>query len=605
MSGRIGMKIRSLRVQLFLAICLVAIIPVIIVSSFSLGNTIRIVNDKVNELTKNNLEQVDKNINITLGGYEDLLFQLCTDDSIIELVEMINSNKNVEFYTSQLIARFHEISRIKSGLISVMLITKDGDTVFYDKLTSATTRSSWLQNYSLSVDRLFNQIRGSNQTVTLSTEYASTIAGRPYYLFHKAHRIIDYKDVEKEMGVIIFSINEEVLKQICNEKSDGTENMDSINFIVDERQKILSYPDNQNIESEIEQSADRKNSYEAFVAKTEVLKGKKHAVNYVTDQKSGWSIINVMDYDVLLKEIKTQRNITGIIILCSFFILVCISVLLYSYLTSSIQKILQAMKKISNGEMGARVLPDKKMPDEIEVIAKQFNSTMEQLENSIRQERIAKEKQKDAEIKFLEAQINPHFIYNTLDTINWMAIDEEQYEISNAINSLANILRYGIEGNHKPVPISKEIDWIKKYIFLQQARMKREIVCTIKVEPQLKGCYIHKLLLQPFIENSIIHGFKKDQESLELNITIKENKEKLQIIISDNGKGIEEAILKEIYNVELGNHIGIRNAIGRIKMYYGEEASIEIQSIVERGTNIIICMPKVEGEEIANEDSDC
>lgn len=263
------------------------------------------------------------------------------------------------------------------------------------------------------------------------------------------------------------------------------------------------------------------------------------------------------------------------------------------------------MKKISNEEMRARVLPDKKMPDEIEVIAKQFNLTMEQLENSIRQERIAKEKQKDAEIKFLEAQINPHFIYNTLDTINWRAIDEEQYEISNAINALANILRYGIEGNQKPVPLSKEIDWLKKYIFLQQARVKKRILCTIRIEPQLKGCYIHKLLLQPFIENSIIHGFKKDQESLEINVTIKENKKKLQIVISDNGKGIEETILKEIYNTEVGNHIGIRNAISRIKMYYGEEASIEIQSILEKGTDIIICMPKVEGEELANEDCNC
>lgn len=101
-----------------------------------------------------------------------------------------------------------------------------------------------------------------------------------------------------------------------------------------------SYPDNQNIGYEMKQSADRKNSYESFVAKTKVLKGKKQAINYITDQKSGWSVINVKDYHVLLKEIKTQRNITGIIILCSFFILVYISILLSSYLTSSIQKIL-------------------------------------------------------------------------------------------------------------------------------------------------------------------------------------------------------------------------------------------------------------------------
>lgn len=394
------MKKRSFRIQLFISICLVAIIPVIVISSFSLGNTIRIVSNKVNELTKNNLDQVDKNINITLEGYEDLLFQLCTDDSIIDLVEKIRSNKNVEFYKSQLIRRFHEVSRIKTGLISVMLITKDGDSVFYDKLTSATTRSSWLQNYSLSLDRTFNRIKNSNQTVTLSTEYASTIAGKPYYLFHKGHRLIDYKDVEKEIGVIVFSINEEVLKQICNAKSDGTEYVHSINFIVDKNQKILSYPDNKNIGDIVARSMERKKDYKSFVEGTDVLKDRKLAINYIMDQKSGWSVINAMDYEILLKEIQAQRTITGIIILCSFIILVAISGFLSSYLTTSIQEVVKVMKKISSGERKARVLPDRKMPEEIQVIARQLNDTMDQLQDSMEQERIAKEKQKMQRLNF-------------------------------------------------------------------------------------------------------------------------------------------------------------------------------------------------------------
>lgn len=605
MSEQSYMKKRSFRIQLFISICLVAIIPVIVISSFSLGNTIRIVSDKVNELTKNNLDQVDKNINITLEGYGDLLFQLCTDDSIIDLVEKIHSNKNVEFYKSQLIRRFHEVSRIKTGLISVMLITKGGDSVFYDKLTSATTRSSWLQNYSLSLDGIFNQIKNSNQIVTLSTEYASTIAGKPYYLFHKGHRIIDYKDVEKEIGVIVFSINEEVLKQICNAKSDGTEYMDSITFIVDKNQKILSYPDNKNIGDIVVRSMDRKKDYKSFVEGTNVLKDRKLAINYVMDQKSGWSVVNAMDYEILLKEIQAQRTITGIIILCSFIILVVISGFLSSYLTASIQKVVKVMKKISSGERKARVLPDRKMPEEIQVIARQLNDTMDQLQDSMEQERIAKEKQKDAEIKFLEAQINPHFIYNTLDTINWLAIDEEQYEISNAINSLANILRYGIEGNYKLVPISKEIDWLKKYLFLQQARVKKRILCTIKIEPQLKNCYIYKLLLQPFIENAVIHGFRKEQEELELKVTIEESDEKLHITIADNGRGIKEEVLNEIKYGTMEGHIGILNAIERIKMYYGEEATVEIKSVLDEGTEVIIHMPKVEGEATEYENCDC
>ena len=108
----------------------------------------------------------------------------------------------------------------------------------------------------------------------------------------------------------------------------------------------------------------------------------------------------------------------------------------------------------------------------------------------------------------MEAQINPHFLYNTLDTINWMAIDKDEFDISNAINSLATILRYAIADSSGEVFVRDEIDWLKKYIYLQQFRLKNNFTCSINVDPDVMDLRIHKLLLQPFVENSILHGFE-------------------------------------------------------------------------------------------------
>lgn len=121
----------------------------------------------------------------------------------------------------------------------------------------------------------------------------------------------------------------------------------------------------------------------------------------------------------------------------------------------------------------------------------------------------------------------------------------------------------------------------------------------------MKNCYIYKLLLQPFIENAIIRGFRKEQDELELKVIIEENDEKLHITIADNGKGIKEEILNEIKYGTMEGHIGILNAIERIKMYYGEEVTVEIKSVLDEGTEVIIRMSKVEGEAIEHENCDC
>ena len=115
---------------------------------------------------------------------------------------------------------------------------------------------------------------------------------------------------------------------------------------------------------------------------------------------------------------------------------------------------------------------------------------------------------RDAEIRALEAQINPHFLYNTLDSINWMAIEREQYDISRMVRNLGVILRYSINKSNQMTSMEEVADWLEKYVSLQQMRFNQSFRFELNIEERAKKVMIHKLLLQPFVENSIIHGFK-------------------------------------------------------------------------------------------------
>ena len=280
--------------------------------------------------------------------------------------------------------------------------------------------------------------------------------------------------------------------------------------------------------------------------------------------------------------------------------LIAVIILVTRHMTGSIKNIVAAMKKAGAGDLTVRVRRDRKMPSEMETITDQFNRMMGQMNKLVEEVKMVSARQKDAEITALEAQINPHFLYNTLDTINWMAINADQYEISSAIGALARILRYGIDKSNSIVTLREEMEWLQQYIFLQQTRLKNTFSYELDVPKELLDCKIHKLLFQPFVENAILHGFEGVRRHHILVVKVQKRQNGfLQIIVKDNGKGIQENKIQEIKSRLLDSgekdHIGMNNAIERLRMYYGEEARFDIKSQVGEGT--VRNSRKVEREE--------
>ena len=590
-------SLQSKLIRLFL---LTSIIPIIILSFFSYYNISNTLKKNTEGLTINNLEQMGNSLNIWLESYEDLLYQVYTDETVVALVDKINNQEDLPVTINQLRRFMRALLNTKEYIRSITIITPNGNIITYDQLTPVSSKNSWIENFSLTQEELYEEVSKDNKTHLFPTEYGVTFANQDYYMFHMAHRIIDYKDLEKKNGIVVVSIDEELLRNACLAKDAAERDRNNFNFIVDQNGRIISYIHQQFLTSKItdgDRAIDqRKKDYLEFIDKENLFDKEYISISVYRDPKLSWDLVNISNQRDAMTQLGTQQKIVIFISLLSLLIVVILTLLLSRQLARSIKKVVSTMQVAGSGNLDIRVEVDKEMPLEVEAIALKFNDMLQKLYEALKKEKEAGEMQRIAEIKALEAQINPHFLYNTLDTINWMAIDKDEFEISNAISSLATILRYGINNSNAMVEVREEVEWLKKYIYLQQTRLKNTFHCEMTIDPEVMHYKIYKLLLQPFIENAIIHGFEGTKREHVLKIQIKAEENKLSISIKDNGKGMEPSVVEKFnnrasYKTENSNHIGIENAISRLHMYYGKEARIKITSILGEGTEISILIP--------------
>jgi len=257
------------------------------------------------------------------------------------------------------------------------------------------------------------------------------------------------------------------------------------------------------------------------------------------------------------------------------------------------------MGKIEEGKTGLTVKIDRN--DELGTLFKTYNKMSEKINTLIN--KVYKEKlvMKDAEIKALQAQINPHFLYNTLETINWKAKLNGVEDISEMVTALSSIIDANLDrNNEKMIPIKKELEYIDNYNLLIQKRFGKKIAFVKYIDDEALMYKIPKLLIQPLIENAIYHGLetKKGGGTVELVITIEEGT--VLIVIADDGTGIDDVTLNKLKEsldkndenqYESRTKIGIMNVHKRIRLIYGDEYGLKIFSEANKGTTIILKLP--------------
>ena len=586
----------SLWRRLIFIFIMTSTIPIIILCLLMLYETSTALRQNTDALMQNSVKQLGDNLDIQMEAYQDLLYQLYTGDDMVEWVDRINDDYDKPVTINQLRRYLRGILNSKDYIRSITIITESGTEVTYNCIAATTYANSWIDNFSYSMEELYYTISSDNKTHIYSTEYGTTFASEDYYLLHLGHRIIDYRKLEKENGIVILSLDEKVLQQILESSNkNGNEN-----FLVDDEGRIVSCSDKTRIGQQIfepEASEEEKlDKYRQFAG--ELLQVNKEYVSIYTgrNEKMQWEIVSAADQSVFMMEIYSKMRIIAGVCLLLLFVTLFMVWKQGRQLMESVNIVVKAMKSVGAGNLETKVPIPEQMPREIETVALQFNDTLEKLVNAQKKEKEATDRQRKAEIRALEAQINPHFLYNTLDTINWMAIDRDEFDISNAINSLATILRYAITDSNGTVTVRDEVEWLRKYIYLQQFRLKSKFIRKIEVQPEVLEVKIHKLLLQPFVENAIIHGFRGEQEQCILEVIFTGETDGLHIAIRDNGSGMEPELVEKVNSgqqirSEEKSHIGMDNAIMRLNSYSDGKAKIFVKSEMGKGTEVNIFWP--------------
>ena len=227
---------------------------------------------------------------------------------------------------------------------------------------------------------------------------------------------------------------------------------------------------------------------------------------------------------------------------------------------------------------------------ELMVLQFQFKLLLNRINYLIKDIRQKEETKKKMEYDLLQEQINPHFIYNTLDTINWMALSKGQPIIGEAVRNLGNFLRLSLNKGKTSFTVQDELSLANSYMMIQKMRTRDKIQFTEVVEESIKQYSMVKIVLQPFLENSIIHGLKGGAGCITL--TASEKEKSIEFLIQDNGCGINPELVRELNDIKSDAGHGIKNTMRRLHLYYEGRASVVIKSEPGHGTMVIIDVPK-------------
>lgn len=560
--GKNGQIRGTLKRRLITNFLLTALIPVLIFAIISQINIQQRLKENLSDRIKSNLDTAEKNLEMVLDKYETILYDFSTDEDVLEIVKALNESRgNRESNSTSLRKKLSHICNQFTGVEGITIQLKTGEIIYYESLSSFSRNETWADKVKIPKIERGAVYFGDGKPVK--------IADKNHYMFYIARNITDYRIIGNFQGTVVLSVNEERIRRAIASDIGSREYLLSDDVIV-------SAPDPKKIGKKLSEIQDPEN-YQYTTADNEI---------------SGFAICNEQPLAYYWK-MSVSQWIYFFIIISMTIVIVFILLHFFSrpYI-QAVESITGVMSCVEQGEFDHQVRVNPHLPMEIQQISSGFNEMVAHLEMLIAKVKQAVLDQKNAELSALEAQIDPHFLYNTLDTINWKAIENEQYEISGMVGALADILRYTVKNAGGTASISEEIAWLKQYIMLQSAKFGKRLDVKIYMPEDVKECRIHKLLLQPFVENTIKYAFA-DQEECALNIRMKKSGEQLHILIQDNGQGMNPDMVARLNQeeCEMEGHLGIANVRKRLKLYYGGQAALYFESEVGNYTKVHLFIP--------------
>lgn len=324
--------------------------------------------------------------------------------------------------------------------------------------------------------------------------------------------------------------------------------------------------------------------------------GDRQLVNYANlTMNGGWSLVGIQSEAALLKPMKNIRWLILIIMAACVVIALLFSKVLSDVLLKPLYKLHRLMVKVEQNDLEVRF--ESPYEDEVGHVGHKFNRMLEQIQTLIEEVKASEQDKRKSEIKALQSQIEPHFLYNTLNTIYWKSESEEYRDVQEMIFSLSLLFRLGLNNGNEITTLEKELDHVRQYLLIQQKCYEDRFDFSIELEdPELLGMPILKILLQPLVENSILHGLEHVRENGKIRIDVRREGANLLLRVADNGSGMDaEQVLRRMNDPDSSTKgYALANVRARLLLTYGAQASIALSSVPgqETAVSLLIPLPK-------------
>ncbi|SDO32714.1 cache domain-containing sensor histidine kinase [Halobacillus aidingensis] len=513
---------------------------------------------------------VDKELNLI----EELSFQVSTDTFVQNYLKKINENRfSFESYDTKtrLLERLLHYASTRKYIASMQIIDLHGE-----KHTTGFDTS--LENDEGKIKRVLSETNGSNVWTKIEGKNGISAA-----------RTIRSKEnlSLNNIGTLIISIDMDTfVEETLNFSPDNKE------MVITSNHEIFYQSDTSNWEMKDFAVEGNGSGY-----MTTPIDGKEYLLTYAHSGFSQLTYHHLLPYG----DVKKQTTAIKIIMIICFVLMLSLTILLSQRAAKNISKPLEAlssqMKRVEEGDF-SESLKNKYHNDEVGELHDNFQLMLNRINELIKENYTKQLMIQETEYKALQAQINPHFLYNTLDSINWLAKMQKQEKISVMADALGNMMRNIISKKDPMITIKEELDIVRNYITIQKYRYDHRLNFTLSNLEDYEMGEIPKLSIQPIVENAIQHGLEEMIDECRIHLDISETEGNLEIKVSDNGPGIEKSLLDGIYQGDVrskSSGIGLNNIHERIKMMFGEEYGITIESEVGRGTTVRIRLPYITG----------
>jgi len=579
------------RLKSILLICFIAVIviPLVITGYFTYFAVERVIETNTGKYVNEVLKQSNESVDAQLRDLVYAAIVMNMNERLVNLVKTENTYSSVY----ERLKKEYELKNILSDALNLKWEIYSV-ALFTEEHTYTTAPS---QNLEMLRDTdWYRDIKSGKKRFEYIAKNLIYSDNKPKSVISLAWELNDLK-TDTKLGVLLINIDDKHVTKRFNDISLP----DSSLFLLDQNHNIF-FEGEQNLLTEQDISSIDLHNIESSKQETKKLNNQQYFIIQHKSLYSNWYAIWFIPHKSLIQEAVFIRNTIFIIAGICVIIGLVVSFNLASRITIPIIKLVREMNQIRLGNLRVRV--DYSYFYELRKLSDTFNEMMFEIDNLI--ERVAKEKmdKKKAEMMVLETQINPHFLYNTLDSIKWVAILHKADSVAVMITDLVKLYQISLSGGRQLITVGEELNHLKSYLQILKIRHMNKFEVVFDVPEEVMAFNTVKIILQPLVENAIYHGIEPQADKGMIYIKGDVDDGTLSLQISDNGVGIGYDSIQELFQSEQKNShkmykgLGMKNIDERIKLYFGEEYGLHFSSQVGVGTTVTITLPAIKGEDM-------